>query len=102
MINNFINGNLDYQRDLYLAVFEPVFFGKFLESEAFKNILPKDINFFRYIDGILIIYSNKYNIEIITNKLINIEPTIKFTYELGKDSSLPILDILLIKKKTIN
>ena len=57
---------------------------KFLQSEVFKYIPPNDIHFFRYIDDILIIYANKYNIETITNKLNNIEPTIKLTHELEK------------------
>ena len=34
---------------------------QFLESEPFKYILPNDIQFFWYIDDILIIYPNKYN-----------------------------------------
>ena len=73
-------------------------FLEFLESKPFKSILIKNIYFFRYIDNILIIYPNKYNIETITNKLNVIEPTIKLTYELKKDNSLPFLDILLINK----
>ena len=32
----------------------------FLESKAFKYILPNDIHYSRYIDDILIIYPNKY------------------------------------------
>ena len=59
---------------------------EFLESKPFKYILPNDIHFFRYIDNILIIYPNKYNIETITNKLNNIEPTIKLIPELEKDN----------------
>ena len=52
-------------------------FLEFQESQPFKYILSKDIHFFRYIDNILIVYPNKYNIETITNKLNNIELTIK-------------------------
>ena len=68
----------------------------FLESKPFKYILPKDIHFFRYIDDILIIYPNKYNIETITYRLNN--RTIKLTYELLNYNYLPFLDILLITK----
>ena len=74
------------------------FFLEFLESEPFKYNLPNDIHFVRYTDDILIIYPNKYNIEIITIKLNNIEPTIKPTHEFEKDNSLPFLDIQLINK----
>ena len=37
-------------------------FLEFLESQAFKHILPDDIHYFRYIDNILIIYPKEHNI----------------------------------------
>ena len=74
------------------------FFQEFLESKPFEYILPNDSHYFRYIDNVLIIYPNKYNIHFITNKLNQTEPTINFIYELEKkqNNSLPFLNILLI------
>ena len=62
---------------------------------SFNYIWPND---FRYTNDILITYPNKYNIEIITNKLNNIERNIKLTHELEKYDSLPFLDILIMNK----
>ena len=63
---------------------------------AFVNLVS--MSFSVDTDDILIIYPNMYNIETITNKLNNIEPTIKLIYKFEKDNTLPFLDISLINK----
>ena len=40
-----------------------------LESQPFKHILPDDIQYFRYIDDLLIIYNKEHNIPQIVQKL---------------------------------
>ena len=67
-----------------------------MESQPFKHILPNDIQYFRYIDDILIIYPKEHSIPQIVQKLIQVEPSINFKYELEKNNSLLFLDILLI------
>ena len=69
---------------------------EFLESQPFKHIPPNDIQYFRYIDNILIIYPKEHNIPSIIQKLNQVDPNITFTYEPEKNSSLPYQDILLI------
>ena len=39
-------------------------------------------------------------INYITNKLNNVDPNIKFNYEVERDCKLPFLDVLLIKKRS--
>ena len=68
---------------------------EFLESQIFKHILPNDIQFFRYID-ILIIYPKEHNIPFSVHKLNKVKPSINFTYKFEKNNSLHFLDILLI------
>ena len=70
---------------------------EFLESQIFKHILPNDIEYFRYINDILIIYPKEYNIPQIVQNLNQVEPSINFTYKLEKNNSLLFLDILQIK-----
>ncbi len=70
-------------------------FLEFLEANPFKHILPNDIQYFRYIADILVIYPPKHSITSIILKLNKVEPSIIFTYELEKDNSLPFLDILI-------
>ena len=70
---------------------------KFLESDPFKYIIPNTAHDFRYIDDILLIYPQDLDLHSITNRLNNVEPSIKFTYELEYNRTLPFLDILLIK-----
>ena len=77
-------------------------FLEFLETKPFKYILPNDIQYFRYIDDILIIYPNKYNITSLIQKLNKVEPSIIFTAELEKDNALPFLDVLIKKITMIN
>ena len=68
---------------------------EFLESGPFKKILPKTSTYLRYIDDVLIIYPRRTKLEELVNKLNNVEPSIKFTYELENDNNLPYLDTLL-------
>ena len=68
---------------------------EFLESGLFKHI-PNTAHYFRYIDDILLIYPQDLDLHI-TDKLNNVEPSLKFIYELEYNSTLPFLDILLIR-----
>ena len=67
---------------------------EFLESGPFKYIISNTPHYFRYIDDI---YPHDLNLHSITDKLNNVEPSLKFTYELEYNYTLPFLDILLIK-----
>ena len=58
---------------------------KFIESGHFKYKIPI---YFRYIDDILLIYTQELNLIKITDRLNKIEPTVKFIYELETNSSL--------------
>ena len=49
------------------------------------------------ISSIILIYPQDLDLHSITDKLNNIEPSIKFTCELEYNSILPFLDILLIR-----
>ena len=73
-------------------------FLEFLEAKPFKHFLPNGIQYFRYIDNILVIYPPKHYITSIIQKLNEVELSIIFTYELEKDNSLPFLDILITKQ----
>ena len=70
---------------------------EFLESGPFKYIIPNTAHYFRYINDILLIYPQDLDLHSITDRLNNVEPSIKFTYELEYNSTLPFLDILLIR-----
>ena len=70
---------------------------EFLESGPFKYIIPNTARYFRYIDDILLIYAQDLDLHRITDRLNNVEPSIKFTYELESNSTLPFLDIILIR-----
>ena len=70
---------------------------EFLEPSPFKYIIPNTVHYIRYIDDILLIYPQDLDLHSITDRLNNVEPSIKFTYELEYNSTLPFLDILLIR-----
>ena len=70
---------------------------EFLESGPFNYIIPNTTRYFRYIDDILLIYTQDLDLHSITDRLNNVEHSIKFTYELESNSTLPFLDILLIR-----
>ena len=70
---------------------------EFIESGPFKHIIPNTANYFRYIADILFIYPQDLGLHSITDKLNNVEPSLKFTYELEYNCTLPFLDILLIR-----
>ena len=55
---------------------------EFVESGLFKYIIPNTARCFRYIDDILLIYLQDLDLHSITDRLNNVEPSIKFTYEL--------------------
>ena len=64
-----------------------------LESQPFKQILPNDTQYFRYIDSILIIYPKEHIIPSIVEKLNQVETRFNFTFELAKNNSSPVLYI---------
>ena len=66
-----------------------------MESQLIKHILPNDIQYFRYL-VIIIVYPKEHNIPSILQKLNLVEPSINFTYELRKNTSLLFLDTLLV------
>ena len=68
-----------------------------LESGSFKYIIPNTGHFFRYIDDILLVYSQDLDLYSFNDRLNNVEPSIKFTYEFEFNSTQPFLDILLIR-----
>ena len=70
---------------------------EFFESGPFKHIIPNTAHYFRYIDDILFIYPQDLDLNSITDKLNNVEPSLKFTHELEYNCTLPFLDILLIR-----
>ena len=70
---------------------------EFFESGPFRYIIPNTALNFRYIDDILLFYSQDLDLHSITDRQNNVEPSIKFTYELEFNSTLPFLDILLIR-----
>ena len=65
---------------------------EFLESGPFKYIIPNNSSYFRYIGNILLIYPQELNSKRITDRLNDIEPSIKFIYELESNNTLPFLD----------
>ena len=66
----------------------------FLESGPFTYLILSNSNYFRFIDEILLIYTQELNIKRVTD---NIKPPIKFTYELESTNTLGFLDVLLIR-----
>ena len=70
---------------------------EFLESGPFKYIILNTAHYFRYIDDMLLICPQDLDFHSITDRLNNVEPSIKFTYELENNSTSPFLDILFIK-----
>ena len=71
---------------------------EFLESDPFKYIITSNPSYSRYIDDILLIYPQDLNLNSIADRLNNIEPSIKFTYEFESNNILPFMDVLLIKE----
>ena len=65
---------------------------EFLESGPFRYIIPNTAHFFRFIDDILLIYPQDPDLHSITDKLNNVEPSLKFTYELVYNYTLLFLD----------
>ena len=70
---------------------------EFLESGPFYYIIPNTAHYFRYIDDILLIYPQDLNFLSITGRLNNVEPSLKFTYKIEYNYTLPFLDSLLIR-----
>ena len=71
-------------------------FLKLLQTNIFSWI-PCNSNNFKYIDDILLIYRQELNLIKITDRLNNIEPTMKFPHELEANNFLLFLDVLLIR-----
>ena len=72
-------------------------FLEFLEAGPFKNILPKNSTFLRYIDDTILICNNRENLISLVERLNEVEPSIEFTLEEEENGKLPFLDVLIIK-----
>ena len=69
-----------------------------LESSTFKCRLLSNTTYFRYIDDILIFQPQYIKIEEIVEK-VNVERSIKLTYNKESNSTILFLDILIIKSQ---
>ena len=78
---------------------------QYLENTAIYNILVKHkiMGYFRYVDGILIVYRNKNtDIYAVLNSFNSLCPTLSFTIEEEKDNTINFLDISIYKTNRIN
>ena len=66
-------------------------------SRILKYIIPNIAHYFRYTDDILLIYPQNLDLHSIPDRLNNVEPSLKFTYEREYNYTLPFLDILFIR-----
>ena len=67
----------------------------------FKNSNPEFPKiWFRYVDDIFAIVNKSFDINAFMNKINNVYPSIKFTFELEIENKLPFLDLLLIRNET--
>ncbi|CAG7726619.1 unnamed protein product [Allacma fusca] len=80
-----------------LSPFLANFFMSHLETKFKKNNKNFPKAWFRYVDDILCIIPEDFNIEEFLNALNSLYPTIKFTYELEQQNKLPFLDMLIIR-----
>ena len=69
---------------------------EFLESGPFKYIISSNPSYFTYIDDISFIYPQDFDINRITKRLNNVEPSIKFLYELESNNTLPFLNVFYL------
>ena len=70
---------------------------EFLKSGPFEYIIPSSASYFRYIDDILLSYPQDLDLNSITDRLNNVEPSIRFTCEFESQNTPPFLDVLLIR-----
>ena len=70
---------------------------EFFEKKILSKILPKQAIWFRYVDDIICLWPNSENLNTFMEKLNNQVASIKFTMEIENDSSLPFLDVLIIR-----
>ena len=95
--------NISYKQKFGLPMGSPLsrvlayIYLEFLECGPFKYITPNTDCYFRYMDNILLIYPQDLDLHSITDRLNNVELSIKFTYEHESNNTLPFLDILLIR-----
>ena len=75
----------------------PCIYLEFLEHDPFKYIIPNTARYLRYIDDILLVNPQDFDLHSISDRLNYVEHSIKFTYELESNSTLHFLDILLIR-----
>ena len=71
-----------------------------LEAGPYKNILPQECTYLRYIDDVLLICPTRTNIQSLTEKLNKIDKHIQFTYEEEENESLPFLDVRIKREPT--
>ena len=69
-----------------------------LEKRIFQESEDKPKLWLRYVDDTFIIWQHgKEKLETFFNYVNNVTPSIKFTYEVEKNNSLPFLDVLAIR-----
>jgi len=74
-----------------------------IEHTHFPYLAQKDkfINYFRYVDGILLIYdSHLTNIHAVLDDFISMQPNFQYTEEMEQNNTLNYLDITIHKTPT--
>ena len=64
------------------------------EAKFFQN-MQKLIQYNRYVDDILIVHMNSFDIKMFYNEISNLHPSLKFTSEEENDGPIPFLDVIL-------
>ena len=85
-----------------LSCFIANFFMSRLETQAksLMNYFPRI--WIRYVDDVFAIFDKNQNLQVFVNQLNTFHQSIKFTFEVETNNSLPYLDILLSKNMETN
>jgi hypothetical protein len=70
---------------------------EYFESRLAHNIMPDNSYWFRYVDDVFSLVHKDIDINLCINQLNNVSPSIKFTYEIENENTLPFLDILVTR-----
>lgn len=62
-------------------------FLEFVELGPFQNILLKQSTYFSYMDDVVLIYRDDTDLNAVVDKLIKVEYTIEFPYEMEENNT---------------
>ena len=105
MLNSsFVFNDCFYKQKFGLAMGNPLspmlanIYMEHFERDLIGSYIPNDVYWLRYVDDVICLYPDNFNVDLFLKNINNKVNSIKFTIELERNGILPFLDVFILRE----